>query len=328
MKIDALFEHPRLLMKIDLRPIQGTRFQPTGFPDLGAADYRTPDGTRMLLVESAQSMANRFEAACWDEATDDWIPALAGLPYIQVKSPEGKVLTTSVLESHRLNSPYILEGGDESFLSTLKEELGGLETGRVDLQRLASVLLKYDCNALLHGVFLAKKELAGGRLRLPRVISAFVEACNVDVAASGGVKRDDVDPSGTKLGTGSGDGFGHVPFHRDEYTGDLTAYFSIDLAQIRGFRLAPEVERLLVSLALFKIRRFLSSGLRLRTACDLEPARPLLVQRPEEFEVPSEEELATELPDMIAAARSYFADPPVTEVVYAKGGKKSRGKGK
>ena len=33
---------------------------------------------------------------------------------------------------------------------------------------LLSVLLGLDVNALLHGVFLAKKELAGGRLRLPR----------------------------------------------------------------------------------------------------------------------------------------------------------------
>ncbi len=49
-------EHaPRLLLEAELRPCQGDRFQPTGFADLGAALYKRPDGTDMLLVESAQS---------------------------------------------------------------------------------------------------------------------------------------------------------------------------------------------------------------------------------------------------------------------------------
>ena len=51
----------RILVEADLVPVQGQRFQPTGFADLGAAVYTLPDGTRMLLVESAQSMANRLE---------------------------------------------------------------------------------------------------------------------------------------------------------------------------------------------------------------------------------------------------------------------------
>ena len=51
---------PRLLMEAQLKPVQGRRFQPTGFPNLGHARYQSPDGDgQMLLVESAQSMANR-----------------------------------------------------------------------------------------------------------------------------------------------------------------------------------------------------------------------------------------------------------------------------
>jgi CRISPR-associated protein Csb1 len=57
---EQLDSAPRLLMHADLKPVQGDRFQPTGFADLGAAVYERPDGTRMLLVESAQSMANRL----------------------------------------------------------------------------------------------------------------------------------------------------------------------------------------------------------------------------------------------------------------------------
>ena len=35
------------------------------------------------------------------------------------------------------------------------------------LAKLARTVFKYDANAVLHGVFLAKSELAGGRLRMP-----------------------------------------------------------------------------------------------------------------------------------------------------------------
>lgn len=247
MNFKTLKNEPRLLLEVDLTPIQGTRFQPTGFPDLGAADYQAPDGTRMLLVESAQSMANRLEAVCWDEAVEDWVAPLVGLPYIRVVDEDGKPITNSVLEAHRLNSPYILEGKDRTFVNRLKTELGGLGKGRVDLQKLAVILLRYDANALLHGVFLAKKDLAGGRLRLPRVLSSFIEARNANLAPGGGVKRDDYDPQGdTKKG------FGHVPFHRDEYTGELTVYFNVDISQIRGFRLGEKVEALLIALSLYQ----------------------------------------------------------------------------
>ncbi len=111
MNLEPLKDHPRLLLKAVLRPIQGTRFQPTGFPDLGAATYDAIDAEgknkKMLLVESAQSMANRFEAVCWDNIADDWITPLKGLPVVKVKDKDGQPLTNSVLEAHRLNSAYI-----------------------------------------------------------------------------------------------------------------------------------------------------------------------------------------------------------------------------
>ena len=315
LNFSPLANEPRLLLAVALKPLQGSRFQPTGFPDLGPATYRHAD-VDMLLVESAQSMANRLEAVCWDEATDDLVAPLRGLPYVKVAS-DGKVVTNSILESHRLNSPYILEGKDKSFFNTLKEELGAMEKGRVDLKLLAKVLLKYDANALIHGVFLAKGELAGGRLRLPRMLSAFIEAEQVGVAASGGVKFDQVDPQGdTKKG------FGHVPFHRDEYVAEsITGYFNLDLAQLRGYGLPQEAESLLIALSLFKIQNFLRAGLRLRTACDLEiddDGGGLQVTRPDGFKLPSLESLSEGLPRLIEAAAGSFADPRVTEVTYTK----------
>lgn len=318
MSIDfaPLADSPRLLIEAELRPLQGTRFQPTGFPDLGAADYRGPNGVRMLLVESAQSMANRLENVCWDEVADDWMPALRGLPLVKVKDASGRSLTNSVLEAHRLNSPYILEGNDKTVFELLRSELAAEDGAAVDIRRLAAVLLRLDANALLHGVFLAKKDLAGGRLRLPRALSAFIEAEEVEIAASGGVKNDRVNPSGDTSA-----GFGNVPFARDEYVAPrIRAYFNLDLAQIRGLGLGDNVERLLVAMALFKIARFLEHGLRLRTACDLTLASEPLVTRPAGFALPTLEEIEQALPELIraVAAEGRFADPAVTVVTYAR----------
>ena len=312
LDLSGLASQPRLLLEVPLKPLQGSRFQPTGFPDLGAATYEH-NHISMLLVESAQSMANRLETVCWDESSDDLVAPLNGLPYVKVAA-SGEVTTNSILESHRINSPYILEGSDRSFFTKLQTELGAMEKGRVNLKLLAKVLLKYDVNALVHGVFLAKKELAGGRLRLPRMLSSFIEAEQTDVVASGGVKKDEVDPSGdTKKG------FGHVPFHRDEYTAKkIIAYFNLDLAQLRGYGLPKEAEGLLVALSLFKIQKFLRDGLRLRTACDLEPAGDIVIKRPEGFSLPTLDTLEKELPTLIKAASSSFADPAVTEVKYTK----------
>ena len=173
MNLDTLKDQPRLLLQAKLKPVQGSRFQPTGFPDLGAATFDGPGGAKMLLVESAQSMANRLESVCWDVTANDWVAALKGLPAVLVVDKDKKPLTNSVLEAHRLNSPYILEGKDKSFFDTLRRELDITDVGAVDIRKLTAVLLKYDTNALIHGVFLAKKEIAGGRMRLPRALTAF-----------------------------------------------------------------------------------------------------------------------------------------------------------
>lgn len=322
----GLSDAPRLLIEADLKPVQGDRFQATGFADLGPARYELHDGTQLLLVESAQSMANRMEAACWDEPAGGLISELQGLPYIEVRR-DGAALTNSILEAHRINSPYILEGDDASVFDALHEELAGMEIGPVDIGKLARALLRYDANAVLHGVFLAKKQLAGGRLRLPRVISGFIEAGDVREVESGGVKNDRVDPSGDTR-----QGFGNVPFHRTEFTAQrITAYFNLDLALLRGYGLGDDATVLLIALSLFKIRRFLSAGPRLRTACDLELTDGLRVTRPDGFAVPEEKDLVQTVKSKIAtcAKAGLFAHPPVTVVEWKpkKAKKESHGEG-
>lgn len=115
-------------------------------------------------------------------------------------------------------------------------------------------------------------------------------------------------------------GFGNVPFARDEYTAaHIIAYFNLDLAQVRAFGLGAAVERLLSALALYKIRRFLDVGLRLRTACDLQ-CSALRVTCPQGFTIPETEALAAALPGLIddVAAEGRFAEPRVTTVRYEK----------
>lgn len=304
---------PRLLIEAELKPLQGTRFQPTGFPNLGPARYRAPNDTEMLLVESAQSMANRMETVCWDAIEDDWIEPLRALPFVRVLDRSKTRLTNSVLEAHRLNSPYI---ENSSWFSDLKKEIGYDEKARraIDMRKqVYPVILKYDPNSLLHGFFL---ESIAGVIRSPRALSGFIEARNVTVAASGGVKNDRVDSSQKEQG-GAKEGYGNVPFARDEFSGELRAYFNIDLAQIRGFGLDKAVERLLVLLALYKIQSVLERGLRLRTACDLE-VQSLTVERPREFSPASLSELERELRGAMTAdaVQKYFAPNRITEVIW------------
>lgn len=297
---DRTHSPSRLLIEADLKPVQGRRFQPTGFPDLGAATF--DDGSR-LLVESAQSMANRLEATLWDDVERELVAPARGLSYVRVEDAKGAYVTSTLTEAHRLNSPYILESKDRTFFTQLKEETDGFAKGPLDRRKLAEVLLRYDVNSLLHGVFLAKSELAGGRMRLERALSAFIEAEGVRVAASGGVKNDLVNPSGDAKS-----GFGNVPFQRDEYTAErITAYFNLDLAQVRGLGLARETEELLVVLALFKVATFLDGHLRLRSACDLELAGTPRVRRPEGYSLPSLDALRGALPALVERNKSRFA---------------------
>src|SRR5713101_4877525 len=158
---NAVHTAPRLLIEADLHPVQGGRFQPTGFPDLGAAIYRRPDGTPMLLVESAQSMANRLEAVCWDDAENRIVAPLGSLPHIVVDLGNS-LMTSSIQEAHRLSSPYIIS--NDTFLTEKKaiiSEVGDVDSGPLDMRLLARAVFHRDVGAVVHGVFLSQ---VAGRL--------------------------------------------------------------------------------------------------------------------------------------------------------------------
>ena len=222
---------------------------------------------------------------------------------------KGAFLTDSMLEAHRLNSPYLLESKkDKTFLNTFKEELGDLEEGPIDRKKLAEVLFKYDVGSLIHGVFIAKSDLAGGRLRVARALSTFIEASGVRVAASGGVKNDHVHPG--KIEGDSKNHFGNIPFSRDEFTAEsIDCHINLDLAQIRGYALNVDATELLILLALHRLRRLLDGDLRLRTACDLEPIDRgnIIASRPADFALPSLTDLEKALPGVIVKCKGMMA---------------------
>lgn len=318
MNWNQLSSSPRLLLEADLAPIAGRRFQPTGFADLGAAEFKlpAPDGTPMLLVESAQSVANRLEKTCLQGDGPDIDPQLTGLPYMVGEltgGPEGTIRTSSLVEAHRLASPYFLL--NKTFKETLIAEMAYNPKRPLNWTRIYTTLFKYDPNSLIHGVFLSL--LDGGRVRAPRALTGFIEASQVERVVSGGVKNSPVDPTGTLVvaeAEASEKGvYSNVPYARIEYVAAaIKAYFNVDLALIRGYSLGDHATKLLVSLSLLKIRRFLDSQLRLRTACDLVVRGPVRSTAPSGFELPAESDLLAEVKSGIAACSPLFADPPVT----------------
>jgi CRISPR-associated protein Csb1 len=180
-------------------------------------------------------------------------------------------------------------------------------------------LFRYDANSLVHGVFLSLLE--GGRVRAPRAITGFIEARDVARVVSGGVKNSPIDPKGETQVTDPAPGakvteggvYSNVPYSRVEYVArEIRGYFNLDLSLIRGYRLGDDATRLLIALSLLKVRRFLDSSLRLRTACDLEISGEVRAKAPADFVLPSEADLLTETQSGIRKCAGLFANPSVT----------------
>lgn len=303
--IDALDQATRLIVDARLRPVIGSMFQPTGFANLGAAEFQRPGHPPSLLVESVQSLANHFEAAGFDTAGKQPIPLFAELPWIDVRSPDDDHLTSSREEPHRLAAAYIRNAqvDGRSGLVWTADRLG-LRAGRpLDWQAIYAAVFAIDPLCLIHGVFFSDKGFHGNP-KVRRALSAVIEAHDVVPVVSGGLKRDDVQFKSSE-GQGAEEGYGFVPFGRTEYTAkEIVFSASIDLAQLRGYGLDASETRLLTLLTVWELRSLLDSPLRLRTACDLE-LEDVNVRRPEGFTLPS----LAELEDSIRGCSIVFDEP-------------------
>lgn len=300
----------RTIHRMKLRPTIGTRFQPTGFPDLGPALFQSPGAEAgswipSLHVESPQSMANHMEAATWDAGTQDQVAALAGVPHVRVTTPEGDFLTSSRLEAHRLASAYIMEGtivgSDQNGEDWMMTQLD-LRSGRpLNHRNLAEQIFAWDPLSLIHGVFFARKKWPW-QPKLARAVTAFIDAYDIQAAVSGGVKTDSVEIKGGNTDTG----YGMVPHQRTEFTArDIVAFVSVDHDQVMSYGLGPARTELLEALIDFELASVFGGGLRLRTACDLEVADT-------DSTITTVEEATARVSEAIQACQGGFAPISIT----------------
>lgn len=261
---------------VPLQPLAGSRFQPTGFPDVGAAVYERPIGDSgwqsCLLLESAQSMANHLEAAAWDSGRQQPVEAFAGLPYVRVLGEDERYLTSSRTEAHRLAAGFVKDStlAGSPMKGVIKERLGLRDDTPLAPRDIARAVFALDPMCLVHGVFFAEPaSVWPGQPKVARALTAFVEAHDVRPAVSGGVKRDEVRHTVKETG-GAGEGYGFVPFHRTEYVArDIVGSFALDLDQLASYGLPGPATELLATAARWEVRSLLDGGFRPRTACDL-----------------------------------------------------------
>jgi len=214
-----------------------------------------------------------------------------------------RLVCTTLTEGHRLASDYFLDGlvdrrwaeerqenkgkkGKEK-LETIPAQWEGsrfrdklrLEFGIKEVKKdktyfiwpetwwtIYQTLFNHDPNSLVHGVMFAKEQI-----KLSRMLTGHLEAFGAARVGSSGVKFD-------RLGKTTS---GQPIFAVDEETADsIVATFILDLALLRSYGrgekdekgqkgLTGRQKRLLLDLAVWKIKRLLQAPFRFRTGCHL-----------------------------------------------------------
>lgn len=324
----------RLTLCASLKPVSGhDRFQPAGFPEIGHVIYDAPrsDGRmqKVCIVDSAASMANHLESVCLaSQHSLELADELNGMPYVECRTHDdsprtvhdnrepGQLVVTTLSEGHRLASTYFLEGRrrtnngqleDKKFSQVLREAFGirdlGTKSHPLPEQwwSVFSAIFDYDPNSLVHGVLFPAMGI-----KLPRMLTAHLEAFDVSRVRSSGVKFD-------KLGKTSS---GQPIFSVDEETAsEVVATFVIDLALLRSFGrgdrgLNSVQKEFLLAFALWKIECLLRGPFRYRSNCDLELHELHIRGRDEPVSVAA-------IDIHSAIERAAFRDSPVTKVYWS-----------
>ncbi|MFQ3670470.1 MAG: type I-U CRISPR-associated RAMP protein Csb1/Cas7u [Verrucomicrobiia bacterium] len=212
----AIYSLPRLHIQATLKVASGRggRFQPATYANQGPCYYKIPgaDGVLRdaLIVDTPQAMANWLEYVCWPAGREDYLPEFQGIPYVKVLDGDNnsQFLTSSVLESHRLNSRYIYESKptaadtslglevDKEFRDFLKTKYFKTNNNRpFPMGRFLSKIFDLDPACLLHGFFMAGGdgfEGLEGRARWMRTLAASVHAEDPQRLFPGGAYVDHV----------------------------------------------------------------------------------------------------------------------------------------
>ncbi len=295
--VDVLNGRSPCVLTAVLAPVAGLdRFQPAGFPEVGHVTYKAPrkNGAveHVCIVDSAASMANHLESVCMRGAHDyDLAADLNGMPYLRcVTKPEPseepsegdrrEVVVTSLTEGHRIASSYFLDGrrivedklAEVPFKDELANEFGIVLKGGKKAHppvekwwQVFGAVFKYDPNALVHGVLFPQ-----WNIKISRVLTAHMEAFGAGRVDRSGVKFDRLQKTTSK----------QPIFAVDDSTArEIRATFILDVALLRSFGranghqalgLTHDQKEFLVALALWKIRKLISTPFRFRSGCHLQ----------------------------------------------------------
>lgn len=306
---DVLNGKSPCVLTATLEPIANLdRFQPAGFPEVGHVIYKAPreNGTveNVCIVDSAASMANHLESVCMRGPHDfDLVDDLNGMPYLRCitgrigedlkLADERELVVTSLTEGHRIASTYFLGGRNQlsgkwdgkggqrvikdrtSPVSFGDELVGEFGVVLADSKRahppaekwwnVFNTIFKYDPNALVHGVLFPQWQI-----KIPRVLTAHLEAFGVGRVDRSGVKFDRLQKTTSK----------QPIFAVDDATArEVRATFVLDIALLRSFGrqkgdktlgLTEPQKEFLVALALWKIRQLLAAPFRFRSGCHMQ----------------------------------------------------------
>jgi CRISPR-associated protein Csb1 len=269
-----------LIIKATLKPVGNTdRFQPAGFPEVGHVIYDAPrtDGNgnrfkeKVCIVDSPASMANHLESVCVAGAGSMELHGdLRNLPYVICQTDGNVDVVSTFTEGHRLASDYFLDATQdgESFRNILRSGFQIVEVKKdktyfippAKWWDIYKTIFKFDPNSLVHGVMFAKEQI-----KISRLLTAHLEAFGASRVGRAGVKFD-------RLGKTTS---GQPIFSVDEETAhNIRATFIIDLALLRSYGrgengLNDNQKKLLLDLAVWKIRKLLVRPFRYRTQCFL-----------------------------------------------------------
>jgi CRISPR-associated protein Csb1 len=216
------------------------------------------------------------------------------------KDPHDKTVVTSLTEGHRLASDYFLDGlckpewveektekekdketttpahwKGQTFRDKLREEFGITtirKNGKCfihpeDWWQIYKTVFQYDPNSLVHGIWLVNEQI-----KISRLLTASLEGFGAARVGRTGVKFD-------RLGKTLS---GQPIFAVDEETArEIRATFILDLALLRSYGrsdkgLNDNQKKLLLGLALWKIKSLLAQPFRFRSQCYLQCTRVVL----------------------------------------------------
>ena len=257
----------RIQLEYILVPAYGKTFTPTNFPSLGPAEFSTMNENntkhiKNLIVESSQSLANHFEDTILADNKIDILPLFSTMPHVIVKDQDGNFITNTLIEPHRINSPYVIRS--EKIQELMEKHLSDRI---INVGNFAKFLAKYDVNSIIHGVFLS--QMFSGRYQLGRLLTASIHATDINSVHYKAVKIDRYDPTGKQNGNnGAKGGYGNVLYEKAEYTaGKITMYVDIDVGRLLSYGLSNSLNELIYTIILYKLKKFTNDFISLRSNC-------------------------------------------------------------